>query len=283
MANAVNGTAARRTLTATIVAVGPPERTREAQQALQALCRQAAVRSILITLGENPEPEIQTDGDVVTIEGLVPRFLNNAVAKLRVSSMPSLAWWRGGERQELEDLADLVDRVVLDSVDPSNDWAIADVIAQSTTISDLRWTRLTRWRGLMAQFFDIPGNQANATVFSHLEIAAGDPHAGRLLGGWMASRLPGGDELQVRLTGASDGAIIESVILTGDDTRLSLRLLPTRKCIESRVERGGQVLASRVGPAADERLEVLLQEELRMRSRDGAFEDALRQTKVVHE
>src|SRR4051812_35191853 len=55
----------------------------------------------LITLGDKAEPDIQTDGDVVIIEGLVPRYLNNAVARLRVSSMPSLAWWRGGERQEL--------------------------------------------------------------------------------------------------------------------------------------------------------------------------------------
>ena len=279
----MSATVTRRTLTATIVVVGPPERTGEAHQVLEALGHQAAVRSILITLGDKPEAEIQTDGDVVTIEGLVPRYLNNAVAKLRVSSMPSLAWWRGGERQELEDLADLVDRVVLDSVDPSPDWAVADVLAQSTTISDLRWTRLTRWRGLMAQFFDIPGNQANGTLFTRLDIAAGDPQTGRLFGGWMASRLPGGDALQVTLTDAPGGGVIESVALTGGDTRLSLRRLPNRSCIESCVEQGGQVVASRVGPAADERLEVLLHEELRMRSRDVAFEDALRQMKVVHE
>jgi len=102
----------RRTFTATIVAVGPPDRTREAREVLQALAARTAVRNILITLGDDPEPEIVTDGDVVTIEGLVPRYLNNAVARLRVSSMPSLAWWRGGEREQLESLAGLVDRVV---------------------------------------------------------------------------------------------------------------------------------------------------------------------------
>ncbi|MEO5896321.1 MAG: OpcA/G6PD domain-containing protein [Vicinamibacterales bacterium] len=265
-----------RTLTATIVAVGPPERTVEALEVLQAVGQQTAVRSILITLGENPEPEIRTDGDVVTIEGLVPRYLNNAVAKLRVSSMPSLAWWRGGERQELEDLADLVDRVVLDCVDPTADWAVADVIARSTTVSDLRWTRLTRWRALMAQFFDSPGNRAHADVFSHLEIAASDVHAGRLFAGWMVSRLPGGDVLQVTLSRVEQGSDIESVRLSGGDTRLSLRVLPGKECIESLVEQEGQVVASRIGPAGDDRLAVLLAEELRMRARDVAFEDALR-------
>jgi glucose-6-phosphate dehydrogenase assembly protein OpcA len=281
MEDAVSDPVAPRTLTATIVAVGPPERTAEALEVLQALGRRTAVRSILITLGDKSEPDIDTDGDVVTIEGLVPRYLNNAVAKLRVSSMPSLAWWRGGERQELEDLADLVDRVVLDSVDPTEDWAVADLIAQSTTISDLRWTRLTRWRGLMAQFFDIPGTRANGTVFSHLDIAAGDVHAGHLFGGWLSSRLRGGEALQATHTEVPRGAAIESVALTGGDTRLSLRLLPNRTCIESLVERAGQVVASRIGPAGDDRLEALLGEELRMRSRDVAFEDALRQARVI--
>jgi glucose-6-phosphate dehydrogenase assembly protein OpcA len=275
--------AVRRSLTATIVAVGPPERTREAQQVLQALAVTTPVRNILITLGDSPQPEIRTEGDVVTIDGLLPRYLNNAVARLRVSSMPSLAWWRGGERQELEDLAELVDRVVLDSTDPVSDWGVADTIAQTTTISDLRWTRLTRWRSLMAQFFDIPDTRTAGTVFSALVVEAGDLWSGRLFAGWMASRLPAGESLQIEVAEMPKGAPIESIALTGDGTRLSLRLLPGKQCIESSVEKAGQVLAKRVGPAGDGRLDVLLGEELRFRSRDVAFEDALRQVKVVHE
>ncbi|MEO6213603.1 MAG: OpcA/G6PD domain-containing protein [Vicinamibacterales bacterium] len=272
-----------RALTATIVVVGPPERTREALDVLHAIARRASVRNILITLGDNPEPEIRTEGDVVTIEGLVPRYLNNAVARLRVSSMPLLAWWRGGQRQELEDLAELVDRVALDSVDPREDWAVVDAIARMAAISDLRWTRLTRWRSLMAQFFDTPETRASGLVFSTLKIAAGDAHAGRLFAGWLASRLPAGDRLNVTLTDVEGGATIESVTLSGGDTRLSLRLLANRDCIESAVAQDGQVTASRIGPAGDERLEALLGEELRVRSRDVAFEEALRLMRVVHD
>jgi glucose-6-phosphate dehydrogenase assembly protein OpcA len=272
--------AVRRSLTATIVAVGPPERTREAQQVLQALAAKTPVRNILITLGHNREPEIRTDGDVVTIDGLLPQYLNNAVARLRVSSMPSLAWWRGGARQELEDLAELVDRVVLDSVDPTGDWGVADTLAKTTTISDLRWTRLTRWRSLMAQFFDIPDTRTDGSVFSTLEIEAGDAWAGRLFGGWLASRLPGGESLEIDVAEVAGGAPIQSIALAGDGTRLLLRLLASKRCIESSVEKAGQVLASRVGPAGDDRLDALLSEELRVRSRDVAFEDALREVKV---
>ena len=46
---------------------------------------------------------------------LAPRYLNNAVAALRLSSLPALVWWRGGSLDALDDLADLADRLVLDT------------------------------------------------------------------------------------------------------------------------------------------------------------------------
>jgi glucose-6-phosphate dehydrogenase assembly protein OpcA len=268
--------AARRSLTATVIAIGPAERTREAVVVLQALASRASVRNILITLGDNPEPEMRHNGDVITVDGLLPRYLNNAVAKLRLSSMPSLAWWRGGDRAELEDLAELVDRVVLDSVDPREDWDAARAMHQTAAITDLRWTRLTGWRNLMAQFFDIPETRAAAGTFSRLEVAAGDRHAATLFAGWMSSRLPAGRGLHATVTPVSRGATVEAVTLSGDGgMRLLLRLLANKSCIESSVEHDGRVIASRVAPAADERMETLLAEELRVRSRDLAFEEAL--------
>ncbi|MBA3296157.1 MAG: glucose-6-phosphate dehydrogenase assembly protein OpcA [Acidobacteria bacterium] len=266
----------RRAVTATIVTVGPPGRTREALAVMQAVARHVSVRSVLITLGDDAEPQIRTEADVVTIEGLASRYLNNAVASLRLSSLPSLAWWRGGDRHELEGLAELVDRIALDSVDPREDWEVAGAIADTTAVSDLRWTRLTRWRNLMAQFFDIPDTRAACAALSTLDIAAGDPHAARLFGGWMAACLPNGNRLNIRTTDVPGGATIESVTLGCNGSRLSLRLLPNRSCIESSLERDGSVVASRVAPAGDERLEALLAEELRVRSRDLAFEGALR-------
>lgn len=266
----------RRAVTATIVTVGPPERTAEALAVMQALARHASVRNILITLGDESQPDIRTEGDVVTIDGLAPRYLNNAVARLRLPSLPSLAWWRGGERHELEGLAQLVDRVTLDSADPSTDWEVAPGIATTAAVSDLRWTRLTRWRNLMAQFFDIPETRVACAALTTLDIAAGDPHAARLFAGWLAACLPAADRLDVKTTQVPGGATIESIALAGGGSRLSLRLLPNRSCIESTLEHAGGIVASRVAPAADERLEALLAEELRIRSRDMAFEGALR-------
>jgi len=33
-------------------------------------------------------------------------------------------------------------------------------LSQMTAVSDVRWARLTRWRSLVAQFFDVPDVRA---------------------------------------------------------------------------------------------------------------------------
>src|SRR5689334_19805789 len=70
-----------RVFIATVVVVGPPERLAEAGSALESLGEVGgAVRVILISEGHRSSPATDTNGHTVTIEGLAPRFLNNAVA-----------------------------------------------------------------------------------------------------------------------------------------------------------------------------------------------------------
>ena len=176
MANAVM---THRALTATVIAVSDARRLKETVAALAALRGRSAVRTILISLGTNPQPPVDSQQDCVAIEDLVPRYLNNAVASLRLSSLPSIAWWRGVDVAVLPDLAGLVDRLVLDAEDPTETWSAVAGIASLTVVSDLRWTRLTRWRNLMAQFFDVPAVRAAIGTFTTLEIAAGDVHTAR--------------------------------------------------------------------------------------------------------
>ena len=169
---------------------------------LASLRDRSAVRTILITLGDNPQPPIEAQQDVITIRQIVPRYLNNAVASLRLSSLPSIAWWRGGEVSLLPDLAALVDRLVLDAQDPRDAWAIVPQLAPMTMVSDLRWTALTRWRNLMAQFFDVPAVRESSGSFSRLEISAGDLFAARLYAGWLTARLPEGGTLATEISSA---------------------------------------------------------------------------------
>jgi hypothetical protein len=56
---------------------------------------------------------------------------------------------------------------------------------------------------------------------------------------------------------------------------LSLRLLPNNVCIETVVTLPATAPASRVVSAGDQKLAAVMGEEVRVRSRDKAFEDAI--------
>jgi glucose-6-phosphate dehydrogenase assembly protein OpcA len=264
-----------RAQTATIVAVASGAALDEVHAALDALVRTAGVRPVVVTLGDRTEPGRSDRRGTTVIEGLVPRYLNNAVAALRLSSLPAVVWWREPSAEGLTELADLVDRLVLDVKDPAAMWHLLPEMSGRTAVSDLRWTRLTRWRDLFAQFFDLPDVRRAPDTFTRLDVSGGDAAGARLLAGWIVSRLPGGDRLQVSIEDAGGTAAIRSLRLSGHGRALSLRLLPDDSCVETAVRMPGLSPGSRVVAAPDQRLETLLGEELRVRSRDVAFEDAV--------
>ena len=261
-------------LTATVVAVSTGERMDETATALSWLRRQSALRTILISLGETREPEVRTDINCTTIEGILPQYLNNAVAALRLSSLPSIAWWRGQDVSLLPDLAELVDRLVLDAVQPRDTWARIPEFADVTVVSDLRWAALTRWRNLVAQFLDVPDVNRHAGSFTRLEIAGFDRYSAALLAGWLKSRLPGGSKLSATIA-AEAPSTARSVVLAGNPYRLELSLLQGGACIRTAILDGERTFAERVVPKADDSPEGLMAGELRIRARDAAFEQAL--------
>lgn len=265
-----------RTSVATIVAVAPAGRLDETAATLEALRTGSAVRTILVTLGEDPQPVVHTDADTTVVTGIVPRYLNNVVASLRLSSLPSMAWWRGGDAGVLGGLATLVDRLVLDSEDPLPDWSAAVGLAERAAISDLRWTRLTRWRNLMAQFFDGPDVHADAASLTSLDIVAADAHAARLFAAWITTSLPHGEKIEVSIADSPAGHFMHSIFLNGPRQTIRLELLPSHTCVETSIVRATQPLTTRVVPLGDQSPARLLAEELRIRSRDEAFERAMR-------
>ena len=264
-----------RSENSTLVAIASGAGLEELHTAFETLVRTSGVRPVILTLGGHPEPP-QTERDrTVVLEGLVPRYLNNAVASLRLSSLPAIGWWREPSTEGLLELAELVDRLVLDVEDPSQVWSMVPQLSKLTAVSDIRWGRLTRWRDLFAQFFDLPEVRDRAGSFSRLSITAGDAHAARLFAGWIVSRLPGGGRLEVSIDPDTGPATIRSLDLTGAETELSLRLLPNNVCIETVVTLPGTAPASRVVSAGDQKLAAVMGEEVRVRSRDKAFEDAI--------
>jgi glucose-6-phosphate dehydrogenase assembly protein OpcA len=268
----------RTALTATVVVAGPRDRLAEAAEAVGAL-KDVGVRAVLISYGDNPAPSARVSGHTVALEGLRPAYLNNAVAALRLSSLPMLVWWRGGETHDIEGLAALADRLVLDAEDPRDVWKSVENLATRTAVSDLRWTRLTRWRALMAHFFDIPEVSAAAPDFNILRLEGSDRQAMRLFAGWLLSVLGVADRIVPDLR-ECQGAPIETVML-GGSCQLRLRLAANRTCVQTAAEVANLPTTSRTVSLGDQQLSALLSEELRIRARDLAFERAVAASRNV--
>lgn len=269
-----------RALGATVVAVVPDGAHALAVEALSRLRRLAAVQPIVISLGARGDAPREDHDGVVVYRELLPRYLNNAVASLRLSSLPAMGWWRVPTTDPLRDLAVLVDRLVLDVPDPIPQWRIVPEIARVTAVSDLRWAGLTRWRDLIAQYFDLPEVRRQTTPFSRVSIAGADAPSLSLLAGWLKSRLPGGAALAVERN-TRGSAPLEQVELTGEAGCVTLSLTAHNSCVRTSLEGGARSPADRVVPAGETRVEILLRGELRIRSRDIAFEDAAREASAL--
>ncbi len=269
-----NGTPARA-LTATVVAVGSRERLEGVVEPLQQLGRTGAIRGILIPQGEAAGRGGRVASNVVAIDGLEDTFIDNAVAALRLSSLPTVIWWRGGPAGLLEKLVGLADRVVLDEDPPEAGWRSAVAWCERAAFGDVRWTRLTRWRSLMAQFFDIPEVRSAAGTFDRLLIAGADAASAKLFAAWLRTALQWEDRVAVEIQGSERKAPVERITLSGGGLELNLRLAKSPQCVESAATMG-DAATSRVVSLGDDSIVAVLTEELRIRSRDQAFERALR-------
>lgn len=257
---------------ATVVIVGEAARLEEGAAALGEAGDAAHVRAILISTGDDPAPEVRQSEQAIVLERLQPHFVNNAVAALRLSSLPTLVWWRGGDPASIGGLAALADRLVLDAEEPERVWQEAVAHFDRTAFSDLRWTGLTRWRALMAQFFDIP--EVRSSTFSRLQIEGSDAQAARLFGGWMAASLGWPASVTVEHRQIA-GPAVGSIRLGGRAGELALTLAPSGTCVEAAARVASQPDAVRTVALGDQSLSARIAEELRVRARDHAFERAL--------
>ncbi len=266
---------ATRALVATVVAIGPLDRLTGVAQTLQIVGDAGTVRGILISEGDDPAPPARVMGNTVSLYGIKPPYVNNAVAALRLSSLPTLIWWRGGRPDTLDGLVGLAERIVLDEEQPIAVWRRAATLFEASAFSDMRWARLTQWRALMAHFFDIPEVMAVAPLFTHLRIRAADPLCARLFAAWLTSSLRMADGFEVEVV--TDGAMapLEEVSLTDGGQALTIRLA-ARACLETSAAVRGHCSASRVVAVTDVTPASLLTGELRIRARDLAFERAVR-------
>lgn len=262
-------------LVATVIVIGRPARLDEAAEALRGLADASSVRTILISEGTRATPASEATGAAILVSGLAPRYIDNAVAALRLSSLPAVVWWRGGSAVVLDGLANLADRLVLDVEEPDEVWPHAPALFDRTVVTDLRWTRLTRWRSGLAHLFDLPQVRAATGHFESLTIDAPDAPAARLFAGWLRSTLrwPPAVTISIRHVERAAAAPLAAVRLVAKDVVLSLRLTAGRECLDAGVDGAGG--CARVVPLGDGSLPSLIGEELAVRTRDVAFERAL--------
>jgi glucose-6-phosphate dehydrogenase assembly protein OpcA len=141
----------------------------------------------------------------ITIEargGAVAR-VPGTVLPLLVPDVPVMLWWPRGEPFAdplFTRLHDLADRLIVDTATfaaPEAGLArMESLLGPATAISDLTWTRLTPWRELIAQFFDVPAMAAHLAEIAEIavdyELRPGeqlDRTPALLLVGWLSSRL----------------------------------------------------------------------------------------------
>jgi len=262
-----------RSLTATVVVVGTPAKLKEAADALEHLAGSSGVRAILISEGSLTSPAVRVSEYSVAITDLAPRYVDNAVAALRLSSLPAVVWWRGGSPEALGELAELADRLVLDTDNPADVWAKAEDLFAQTAVTDLRWTRLTRWRSLLANCFDIPQVCDAIPKLNQLTIAAHDTPSARLFAGWLMSTLRPTAPWQLSIKpGKGESQLpLDSVQLGSDD--VSVTIEARGASIETRVDKPH--MCARVAPLSDRTLARWFGDELAVRARDVAFEAAL--------
>ena len=128
----------------------------------------------------------------------------SVVIPLLVPDLPVFLWWTGtppSDARRLDDLVAVADRFIVDSADFARADRTLPEVARlrrlGVAITDLNWARLTHWRELIAQFFDVPswrpfldGVTGIRTGFT-VDMDGRDIHPSQalLLLGWLASRL----------------------------------------------------------------------------------------------
>lgn len=126
-------------------------------------------------------------------------LLPGAVRPLLEAELPFVLWWTLDPRQDedlFRDLANECSRLILDLPDPQADPAAIKLgldLSVCEFTKDAAWFGLTRWRELVAQFFDTPAHIETLDRIDSVQIKVVAASAERVprLAVWLASWLAG--------------------------------------------------------------------------------------------
>jgi glucose-6-phosphate dehydrogenase assembly protein OpcA len=139
--------------------------------------------------------------------GTSVRDLDNVVVPLTVPGLPVILWWRAGRfapPDYFRNILRVTDHLLVDSArfaDPAKDLGklAAELrhLSAVVPVSDLNWTRVTPWRGLVAQCFDPAETSGYLEQLADVQVeyeqesprCSAQRAQALLLIGWLASRL----------------------------------------------------------------------------------------------
>jgi glucose-6-phosphate dehydrogenase assembly protein OpcA len=260
---------------------------------------------------------------LIRARGDADRRLTSAVIPLLLPDLPVFLWWTETpplDRPYFDDLLGLADRLIVDSADfarPDRTLPRLHAVARAGHgrygVTDFNWTRITPWRELVMQFFDVPAWRPFLDKITGIRVGFAVDADGReihpsqalLLIGWLASRLgwtaveslapseaggllfamkrPDGSEIPVRVRPR-----FMRGLEAGDLSGLRIQALDRGKFAEFVVKRseesahatalvavGGRGMAERIVPLGRPGVSELLGEELTIARSDVIYEDSL--------
>ena len=185
--------------------------------------RQHPCRIIVVIAGSKRgaarlDGQIRVGGDAGASEVVVLRLFGRlashgraVVTPLLLADSPIVAWWpaNGPHEPSKDPIGMMAQRRVTDAARSSTTSRtvlrrLSDGYAAGD--SDLAWSRITLWRGLLTAALDQPPYEP---VTIAVVVAAGDSPSGDLLAGWLAARL----KCPVSIARARSGSGIVSVRL----------------------------------------------------------------------
>jgi len=182
--------------------------------------------------------ELSCEEITLIARGQFSSELPSAVVPLLVPDLPVFLWWQDLHRLDddtFQPLSRAADRLVIDSVDLAAMDLQLDSIEQlftrqrneSIAVSDINWARLTSWRALLANFYDVQEYRIPLADLERVRVDYGPPLGNAngiatqalLIAGWLASRLDWRIESQ---TGEAEKTLFVARRNDGDAVTLEL-------------------------------------------------------------
>lgn len=207
-------------------------------------------------------------GDLIVLglHGELRYHADSICLPLLLPDSPTIVWWPNEAPDRLADdpVGRLADRRITDAAGCSDPQRALLRRARHHTPgdTDLTWTRLTRWRALLAAALD----QVHAPVTGAVVTSAPDNAPATLLAAWLSDRL--GVEVTRR---DDDYPGVNSVVLSTSEGDVTLRRVAEGSAVYQVPHQPQRTVALRRRPLTD-----LLTEELQRIDADNAFEAATR-------